>query len=262
MKRILLLTILALAVMAAGTQAQEYKHSIGNNAENTVEIAVSGSDITIEGYEGNEVVIRNLDYEDRTPPARAKGLRSLYNTYEDNTGIGLSVEESGNTLKITQATRNGGDYRIQVPNNVRVMAEEVNWMGSGDYEVRNHRGEIELKTNNGDMKLVDVTGPIIASSTSGDMEIVMSELNQAGPTSISLVSGFIDMTIPANSKAVFDLSSISGEIYTNLDIQLSGSTEKGMQRLGGSRKVEGTLNGGGIEVQLKSISGNIYLRRR
>lgn len=263
MKRITMLSILGLFTMALTANAQEYKHTFSNSADRTVEIAISNSDVVIEGYDGNEVVIRNLDYEDNTPPERAKGLKSLYNTYQDNTGIGVSVEETGNTLKVIQASRDGGDFRIMVPNKVRIMAEEVNWMGSGDYEVRNHNGEIELKTRNGDMSFVDVTGPIIASSTSGDVEIVMSRLSQAGPTSISLVSGFVDLTMPENSKATFELSSISGEIYTNMDIQVGSSNkENDMRRLGGPRKVEGTLNGGGVEVQLKSISGNIYLRKK
>ncbi len=38
-------------------------------------------------------------------PERAKGLKSLYNTAEDNTGLGLSVVQEGNVLKIVKASR-------------------------------------------------------------------------------------------------------------------------------------------------------------
>lgn len=253
-------TALMLSLMALPIQvhAQEYTTNLVNSSDNSIEFILSRSDIVIEGHDSDEVIIRNLDYD--APPERAKGLRALYNSAEDNTGIGLSVEEENGTLKIITASRDNGDYRLMVPNRVRVMVEEVNW-GGGDFEMKNLRGEIEIKSKNGDMKLTNITGPVIASSTSGDMEITMDELSQMGPTSISLVSGFIDLSLPANARANFFLNSVSGEIYTDLDITLSGDREGNMRRLGGGRKIEGTLNGGGVEVSLKTISGDIYLRK-
>lgn len=250
--------LLSLIALPLQVHAQEYTHTLGNSADNAIEFILSRSDVVIEGHDSDEVIIRNLDYD--APPERAQGLRALYNSAEDNTGIGLSVEEENGTLKIITASRDDGDYRLMVPNRVRVMVEEVNW-GGGDFEMRNLQGEIEIKSKNGDMKLVNITGPVIASSTSGDMEITMDALSQVGPTSISLVSGFIDISMPADAQANFYLNSISGEIYTDLDISLGGEGEDNMRRLGGGRKIEGTLNGGGVEVSLKTISGDIYLRR-
>lgn len=258
-KLILLFTALFLSSLFATVKAQEYTYTLGNNSDNTIEFILSRSDVVIEGHDSDEVIIRNLDYD--APPERAQGLKALYNSAEDNTGIGLSVEEENGTLKIITASRDDGDFRLMVPNRIRVMIEEVNW-GGGDFELRNLRGEIEIKSKNGDMQLENITGPIIASSTSGDIEITMDELSQLGPTSISLVSGFIDITLPADSKAGLHLSSISGEIYTDLDIHIGGDRENNMRRLGGGRKIEGTLNGGGVEVSLKTISGDIYLRKR
>ncbi|MGK7370180.1 MAG: DUF4097 family beta strand repeat-containing protein [Candidatus Halalkalibacterium sp. M3_1C_030] len=261
MKKLITLSTLLLfcgIFLTAEIYAQEFTYTLGNSPDKTIEFTLSRSDVVIEGHDSDEVVIRNLDFD--APPERAKGLKALYNSAEDNTGIGLSVEEENGTLKIITASRDNGDYRLMVPNRVRVMIEEINW-GGGDFELRNLQGEIEIKSKNGDMKLMNITGPIIASSTSGDMEISMDNLSQMGPTSISLVSGFIDISMPANSKANLFLSSISGEIYTDLDIQISGNRGESMRRLGGGRKIEGILNGGGVEVSLKTISGDIYLRK-
>jgi hypothetical protein len=68
--------------------------------------------------------------------------------------------------------------------------------------------------------------------------------------------------MPSDSKADLYLGSISGEIYTDLNIALRGEKANDMRRLGGSRQVEGALNGGGVEMRLKSISGDIYLRKK
>lgn len=256
-KSIKLIVTMFLAMLLQQAEAQEYRHDLGNSPEMSVEFSVGQSDVIIEGHDGNEVIIENLDYEE--VPERAQGLRALYYSAEDNTGIGLSVEEENGTLRIVPASRDDGEYRIMIPNRVRLMVEQVNW-GGGDFEIENHRGEVEVLSKTGDIIMTNVTGPITASSTSGDVEIEFSQLSQANPTSISLVSGFIDITLPANSNANFNLSSISGEVYTDLDIQLEGRSGNSMERLGGGGQINGTLNGGGVEVSLKSISGDIYLR--
>lgn len=259
-KTIIFIATLLLALPVQQATAQEYRHDLGNSPELNVEFAVGQSDVVIEGHDSNEVIIRNLDYEENRPD-RAQGLRALYYSAEDNTGIGLSVEEENGTLRIIPASRDEGEYRIMVPNTVRLMVEQVNF-GGGDFEISNHRGEIEVESKTGDIRLANVTGPVIASSVSGDAEIDFAQLSQVNPTSISLVSGFIDITISADTEANFNLSSVSGEVYTDLDISLEGSENNSMSRLGGGGQITGTLNGGGVEVGLKSISGDIYLRRK
>lgn len=258
-KSIKLIAVVLISLLAEQATAQEYRHDLGNSPEMSVEFSVGQSNVTIEGHDGPEVIIENLDYESEGRPERAEGLRSLYYSAEDNTGIGLSVEEENGTLKIIPASRNDSEYRIMIPNRVRLMVEQVNW-GGGDFEIENHQGEVEVLSKTGDIILSNITGPVTASSTSGDVEIEFSQLSQANPTSISLVSGYIDITLPANSNANFNLSSISGEVYTDLDIQLEGGSDNSMSRLGGGGQINGTLSGGGVEVSLKSISGDIYLR--
>lgn len=255
-------TILTAAIMLLITNvlaAQEYTYSLGNDVAKTIEFYTSGSDVVIEGHNSDDIVIRNLGYE--APPERAKGLKALYNSAKDNTGIGLSVEEENGIVRIISASRNNGDFRLMVPNKVRLLLEQVNW-GGGDFELRNLQGEVEIKSKTSDMKLLDVTGPIIANSTSGDLEINMTSLSQAGPTSISLVSGFIDITMPGNAKADLYLSSVSGEVYTDMDIAIKGNKDASMKRIAGGRDIQGSLNDGGVEVRLKTISGDIYLRKK
>ncbi|HET6528184.1 MAG TPA: DUF4097 family beta strand repeat-containing protein [Balneolaceae bacterium] len=257
MKYLTLLLTLFLAFVFQPARAQQFTYDLGNSGQKAIKFSLSNSDITIEGYNGSEVVIENTAYE--PPPERADGLRPLYGAGVDNTGIGLSVEEENGVLKVVQATSNDGEFIVKVPNKVRIMVEEMSW-ASGDISISNHNGEIEIQSKTGDIKLENITGPVIASSTSGDVDIVFSEVSSTTPSSISLVSGYIDVTMPASTKADLYLSSISGEIYTNLDIEIKGE-EENMMRLAGGRNIEGTLNGGGAEISLKTISGDIYLRK-
>lgn len=258
MKKTIILTIVLTGVIQLAAQGQEYRLPLANSGDKTIEFTTSQSEIIVEGHDSDELVIRNLDYD--PPPERANGLRALYNSTEDNTGIGLSVEEEGNTVKIVQASNTSGEFRMLIPNKARILIEEINW-GGGDIEVHNHNGEIEIRSKNGDILLQHITGPVIASSTSGDVEAVFSRINQDTPTSISVVSGYVDITLPADSKAAFYMKSTSGEIYTDLNLELRDDNSNSMRRLGGGRNIEATLNGGGVEMELKSVSGDIYLRK-
>ena len=94
---------------------------------------------------------------------------------------------------------------------------------------------------------------------SSDIEVVFTEMNQTAPTSLSSTSGDIDITIPANTKGDFKMSSTSGDVYTDLDFKFDD--EDGMKRWGGGMSANAKLNGGGVKVSLRSVSGDVYIRK-
>jgi len=250
-----------LAVLLAGFQtarAQEHKTPFKNDSNHRVEIMLAQSDIKVEGYEGSDVVIRAADY--REIPDRAKGLKPLYQSAVDNTGLGLSVEKEGNTLKIRKASREDNEYTIRVPNKVALIIQQVNWMGA-DIRLSNLAGEIEVRTNNADMEFDNVTGPVVASGTSSDVTVKYTKLNQQKPSSFTMVSGFVDLSLPANSKANLNMKSVSGEIYTDFDIEMkSNQPQSDLMRIGGN-KILGRINGGGVDININTVSGDIYIRK-
>jgi predicted secreted protein len=257
MKKILILS-LALALLALPGFAQEYTKSLSDKQQ--LKIMLNRSDMKIEGYSGNEVKITALDYEQ--PPERANGLRPLYNNAQDNTNIGLQVTEEGDALTIREASNKGGEYLLKVPNNIRLSIMQLNWTGS-DVTVRDMKSEIEVQAKNADISLLNIQGPVIANSTNGDITIVYSSLSQEAPSMISAVSSEIDITLPATSKANLVLKSMTGEIYTDMDIKMKQKNVKGseMHVVGGGQTIEGSTNGGGAELGISTISSNIYIRK-
>ncbi len=253
---------LMLILISFTSYSQNFKINFKNSPENKIVLVASNGSIKINGYDGNEVRIKAKNVEKDNVPERAKGLKSLYNTAEDNTGLGLSVVQEGNVLKIVKASRHYNDYELEVPKNVAVTLEQVNWNHS-DMEMANLNGELEIKSTTGNILLNNVSGPIIANSVSGNLRAEFNNLRQGKPTSISLVSGDIDLTMPADSKADFRLQSISGEIYTDLDIVNNKDREEGnLRQIGGGYTIQGKNNGGGTELSLNTISGNIYIRKK
>ncbi|WP_426061029.1 DUF4097 family beta strand repeat-containing protein [Hymenobacter sp. B1770] len=251
------LILLALAgVLAAHTgQAQEYKTKLGGK-DRKILIDMQGSDVTVEGIDGNDLVITGNGYEE--PNKRAEGLRPVYNAAVDNTKIGLSVTQQDNTVRIAKASRKDTKYTIRVPRNSAVQYNQTNWNG-GDIQLTNVSGDLEINVKNGDIKLTNVTGPVVANTVSGDIQVRFAPLRQ-GPTSISTVSGDVDVSMPANTKATLKLRSVSGEVYTDFDMNL-GKDDNSMRHIGG-QVVDGSINGGGGNtLSLKTVSGDIFVRK-
>jgi hypothetical protein len=251
---ITLLTLLCL--LATGAQAQKFSKAFTGSGTRRVVIEADKADLTISGTSGNEVTIEGSGGDFKLPE-RAKGLRPLYRNASDNTGIGLEVTESGGTITIRKATGKDARYTIRIPAEAALKIEEESWEGS-TFDISDLKGEIEIKSLGSDINLKNVTGPITANTTSGDITVVFSSVSQSAPTSISNVSGFVDVTMPTATKANIRMTTISGEIFTDMDL---GKTEGKLYRVGGG-KVTSNINNGGVEINLKTISDNIYLRKK
>jgi DUF4097 and DUF4098 domain-containing protein YvlB len=111
----------------------------------------------------------------------------------------------------------------------------------------------------GDIMLTNVNGPLVIWTLSSDILIHYNDLSQSGPHSISSTSGEIDITLPGNSKGTFDMKSISGEIYSDLDMQFPEKDE--LRHVGGQLQAKATLNGGGVDFNINSISGDVFMRK-
>ncbi|MFY0688351.1 MAG: DUF4097 family beta strand repeat protein [Cyclobacteriaceae bacterium] len=258
MKKVLIIICITMSV--AGLHAQEFKiKPDGTLAEITVSIQNLYGDIKVIGTNEGEVRIVSDGYEGI--PEKAQGLKPLSATGPENTGVGLFVKEEGGQLIIAGAHRRADDasYEIYLPKNMKLKID-YNSFQAEDVAVSGMANEVEIRSQVGDLVIESVTGPIVANTLSGDIEVIFSELAQGSPTSISSTSGDLDITLPASSKGTFAMSSMSGEVYTDLNFEMD--EEGDMKRVGGGMSLEANLNGGGVEVSLKCLSGDIFIRKQ
>ena len=237
---------------------QEYSMQVKGQIEETwVIIENLFADLEIEGIEGSEIKIKANDYEGL--PEKAKGLKPLSASGPENTGIGLSIQQDGNSILISGAHReaDNAEYTLLLPKNMKLKISYDSWQ-AGDVLIKGMAGEVEAKSQVGDLKFEDVTGPIVANTLSSDLEVSFNKVSQSSPTSLASVSGDIDVSMPESSQGTFKMSTVSGGVYTAFDFDFGDETN--LKRTGG-QSATGTLNGGGVEVRLKSVSGNIYIRK-
>ncbi|MBE9461860.1 hypothetical protein ACFP1I_31570 [Dyadobacter subterraneus] len=72
------------------------------------------------------------------------------------------------------------------------------------------------------------------------------------------ISGFVDMSWPKSKGANLGMKTITGEVYTDFTIDYKDKKQKNPIV---GYLLEGTMNGGGPEIKLESISNNVYLRQ-
>ncbi|MEL6557143.1 MAG: DUF4097 family beta strand repeat-containing protein [Bacteroidota bacterium] len=238
-------------------QKNQFTYTVkGSASEKTIVINNLLSEIYVEGTAGSEIKIVVSDYMGM--PEKAKGLRPIGRAAE-NTGIGLNFNPDGDFIYISAVHRAADDarYKIYVPKNIKLKIDNTSWT-SGDTSIKGLANEIEIQSMVSRIFMEDVSGPIVANTISSEIDIKFSSLNQKSPTSISSTTGDIEITLPESVKGTFKMHSFHGGVYTDIDFDLG--EEDGTRRLVG-QSVTGLLNGGGVEVTLKSPSGNIYIRK-
>lgn len=251
-------SIIALAIFFTTgiLSAQEYKMSVQNTKETRLVLKDFNGLLPIEGYNGNEIVITSTSGK-VVPPEKAKGLKPIFPSGTDNTGIGLDVQKAENLITITCLIpfTQEGEYKIRVPENLAIELSS-GCERSNDVTVSGMKNEIDINTcHNIDLK--DVTGPLVLATISGDINVTFSSINAAKSSSINAISGDVDITLPAKTPVDLELRTINGAFYSDFDFS---DTQKNLKKVGGN-VMNHSLNGGGFKFSINSISGNIYLRK-
>ena len=214
----------------------------------------SKSDIPLKTHSKNELLI-NVGDMTKTPE-RAKGLKLVGEGGSDNTNVGFYVVEDGNNLIVKNLRKSEGAV-LYLPKNQKISVKTT-WQG--DIEIQGFTSEIEASAQiNGSVSITDVTGPITADVLNGELIVAFTKVSQDSPISLYTTNGALDITLPENTPANVYLSSVNGEIYTNFELSIPD--KNGLKSVS-SKPVRGSLNHGGIDIQLKSTNGNIYLRKK
>lgn len=229
---------------------------------------VNGS-IHVSGYSGKDVIIdaststeSRRDKKDDEERGNASGMKRI----AGGNSLELTAEEKGNRVKVSSDSwRRAVNLTIKVPQRFSLKLETVN---NGDIVVENVQGELEISNVNGAVQLSDVSGSAVANTVNGAMTVKFKDLTANAPMAFTTLNGRVDVTFPANLKAAVKLQSERGDIYSDFDLAVEKSQPKversgqgGMYRVSVEGWTYGKINGGGPEILMKTMNGNIYLRK-
>ena len=231
-----------------------------NAAKVKIEVRKEGDTVIIETKYPKPQIRRlrvSVDYRLMIPDqASAKvGTVSGDVTVENIAGF-LTAKTVSGDVKVTKAAKGANVNSVSGDLNVfgvtgDVDAETV----SGDVTLSAIQGSVSAATVSGNIELLDVEGAktIKAGVVSGGIKYQGAVLMD-GRYSFKAHSGNVDLILPAGAAFDLEAKTFSGGIDCDFQITMSGKLKK--------REVRGVVNGGGAEINVKTFSGNIKLKKK
>ena len=141
----------------------------------------------------------------------------------------------------------------------------------GDINIQNFTGTIEASTVDGDINAENIEGEVVASSVDGDINITFRKVNRDKALYFSSVDGDIDITLPKDIKADIMARTMEGDVYSGfegdvrvgkeIEDETAETSQNNFSNLFQSNYITTSINGGGQQVYLNTVDGNIYIRK-
>lgn len=227
---------------------------------------VTGS-IKVASYDGKDVIIDVLvgKGEDDAEASNVtengmKRISTSGGSYE------VTAKEHDNTVIVNTSNPNKSfNLSLKIPQDVKLKLGTVN---DGNIEVENVKGELEVTNVNGEIKLSNIAGSVVANTINGDVTVTFASIDPKAPMAFSTLNGNVNVTLPADTKANLKLKSDMGEVYSDFDIEIdktqpkvNKTSEPGMYKIKKDDWVYGKINGGGPEMLMKNMQGDIYVKK-
>jgi len=223
-------------------------------------------------------------------PESVKDLEAGQYKY-DNTQLGLHFETMDKVLVISAANKQAqfANYRISLPKNAMIeirnkFPSKSNGLSFNrnderfneflnNITIKGLKNEIDINVFASDIKINNVTGPLLISAFFGGFDIDFLKLNQDNPTLLELFNGDIKVNLPYDTKCNIMLNSESGYIQTDFTIKKATVVSKNSRidknRIHGiifkkyhETTIEGIINKRGTQLDVTTYNGNIKLYRK
>jgi hypothetical protein len=203
--------------------------------------------IDVEGVDGNTVEVKAERIAKATTDSAAEELLPRIKINEDAKPDRVEIETarmSGIMVGASIEVR----YHVRAPKGAKIHVSNTN----GIVNLTALSGTIEARTTNGGVRGTDISGRVDASTTNGGVTVDFASLT--GEVRLSTTNGGVSIGLPDSAKADVEASCTNGGISVNgVKMEITEQSR---------RRVEGTMNGGGTRVELKTTNGGIRIRAR
>jgi len=230
-----------------------------------INVGLTDGSITVTGYDGKDILIDGETEGQKNSSDRNESSGGMRRINSHN--LSITAEEKNNQVSIhTDRPNKTIHLSIKIPKGVSsIKLETVN---NGDITVNNVSGEMEITNVNGSIKLSDVSGSVVANTVNGDVKATFKSIDAQAPMAFSTLNGDVDVSFPAGLKANVKLKSDNGGIFTDFEIAVDKTqptaertTEGKMYKISVKDWVYGKIGGGGPEIMMKNMNGNVYARK-
>lgn len=200
----------------------------------------AGKSVSLKLDHAREIQLRGWD----KPQVQVKAT-ILVNGGRHNDAVSLSATQEGGDLQLVSRL-DESQITTYAPEDCE--GQQFYWQRNSDNKQRSICLDVVYEVwvpKNAPVALKTISGNVVATNLSGALDM-------------HSISGFIDLSWPAVQAADLMLKSVTGELYTNLDLQILNKKDE-IPIVG--YEMKGQLGNGGTKVRLETISSNIYLRK-
>lgn len=232
------LIALALTSTSHASVVGKFDHTLTVTGPVDLEVLTHSGDITVRSGPAGTVAIH------ATIHANSSWLTGSHDSEVHELQQNPPIHQNGNSIRIEYADVHNlsVDYEITVPTETAVRSHT----GSGDQDIRDLKGHIELESGSGDLRLARLTGEMRFHTGSGNIQAA----KLSGPIYARAGSG--DLEFEETGLGDADIETGSGNIHLN---GLAG----GLRASAGSGDIE--VDGNPKESwRVHTGSGNVHLR--
>ena len=248
-------TVCALLTLALGAHAsddrgaltEEFHQTYALTADGRVELDNINGDVRISSWDRNEVKVDAVKYADtkeRLDEAKieidsrtnALSIRTKYPNHDQTWNWG----SHNNPASV--------EYTLTVPRTARL--DEIKLI-NGSLDVNGVSGEVSASCINGRLEAHNLAGRARLSTINGHLDARFDQL--AGHlVELSSVNGSVELTIPSDSKAELEASTVSGGIKNDFGLHVNHHQFVG-------HDLRGELGAGGTHIKLENVNGRIEI---
>ncbi len=155
------------------------------------------------------------------------------------------------------------DFELQVPYGVALYLHTVN----GDIRVDDVRSVVEFHNVNGAIEAFGIRGIGDVTTVNGEIVLEFREVPLEGGK-VETINGDVELTFPSKPDVHLRMKTFNGKLfsdfpYTHRDVvpQVESTRSGGMYVYRSRNSTEIRIGKGGPEWSLKTLNGNIYIRK-
>src|SRR5580658_9613516 len=242
---LLVLTLGAHASDHSGALTEEFHQTYALTPDGRIELDNINGDVHISSWDRNEVkvdAVKYADTKDRLDEAKIEidsgkdylSIRTKYRDHEQTYNWGSRHNPAG------------VEYTLTVPRTAQLDA--INLI-NGELDVAGISGEVRASCINGRLEAHDLAGRAHLSTINGHLDARFDQLAR-NSVELNSVNGAVSLTIPSDSKAELEASTVSGGIENDFGLHVNHHRFVG-------HDLRGELGDGGAHIKVGNVNGRI-----
>jgi DUF4097 and DUF4098 domain-containing protein YvlB len=231
-----------------GALTEEFHQTYPISADGRVDLSNINGDVHITTWDHNEVKVDAVKYAD-TKERLEEAKIEIHSSPDD---LSIETRYPEHDHNFNSGSHNNPatvDYTLTVPKTIGL--DEIKLI-NGELEITGVSGEVHASCINGRLEARDISGRAELSTINGRLIAKFTQL-ASEDVKLNSVNGSVELTIPSDSNAEIEASTVSGGIDNDFGLHVNHHRYVG-------HDLRGEIGTGGARIKLEDVNGRIDIR--